>query len=407
MNFSALYSHDFRIYLIGNFIFLHGLWAQRIVLGWLAWDLTESPSFVGFAAFISFIPTIVSGPFFGVITDRSNLKIASFSSYLLMIIVTLSLYLVMQLNYLTPSILAFFCLLIGIIASAHHPIRMSLGPRLVKHNHVPSVIALSAVNFNTSRLVGPAIGGILIQLIGPNNTLLLTALCSLPILFVITLLKPRQNKTNLSEVSKSVISSLIEGANLVSTNQIIKLSIILSGLTSFIGRGVLETLPLIAEGVFSRGPNGLGIITSAAGGGALLASITKVISKKQKDGMISLDGWLSCFSIPIVVLVIGLSENFIFSVILICVLGFFTTILGISMQSVIQTSLTDEFRGRVMSIWVMLTMGGAAFGAIIIGFVSELAGISETHVYSGLILAIFICFVYLYNHFSVRRLFNK
>ena len=72
MNFSALYSHDFRIYLIGNFIFLHGLWAQRIVLGWLAWDLTESPSFVGFAAFISFIPTIVSGPFFGVITDVSD-----------------------------------------------------------------------------------------------------------------------------------------------------------------------------------------------------------------------------------------------------------------------------------------------------------------------------------------------
>ena len=406
MNFSALYSHDFRIYLIGNFIFLHGLWAQRIVLGWLAWDLTKSPSFVGLVAFISFIPTIISGPFFGVFTDRSNLKIASFISYLLMIVITISLYLVAVLNFLTPSILACFCLLIGIIASAHHPIRMSLAPRLVKHNQVPSVVALTAVNFNTSRLIGPAIGGFFIQLIGPNNTLLLTALCSLPVLFVITLLNPRQNKSQVKYNSSSVISSLVEGARLVSSNQIIKLSILLSGLTSFIGRGVLETLPLIAEGIFSRGPNGLGIITSAAGGGALLASIAKVISKKQKEGTISLDGWLSCFSIPIVVLLIGNSESFLLSVLLIFTLGFFTSILGISMQSVIQTSLTDEFRGRVMSIWVMLTMGGAAFGSIILGFISDLIGISETHFFAGLIMTILIFLVFLYNHFNLNTFKN-
>ena len=76
------------------------------------------------------------------------------------------------------------------------------------------------------------------------------------------------------------------------------------------------------------------------------------------------------------------------------------------MQSVIQTSLTDEFRGRVMSIWVMLTMGGAAFGSIIIGFISDLIGISETHIFAGLIMTILIFLVFLYNHFNLDTFKN-
>ena len=92
-----------------------------------------------------------------------------------------------NLNFLSPLILAIFCLLIGIIASASHPIRMALAPRLVIKDQLPSVVALTSVNFNISRLVGPAIGGSLILTTGINNTILLTIFCYIPILFVMML----------------------------------------------------------------------------------------------------------------------------------------------------------------------------------------------------------------------------
>ena len=94
MNLSSLKSHDFRLYLFGNFIFLNGMWIQRIVLGWLAWELTQSASYVGFIAFIGLAPTLLSGPFFGVIADRVNIKHAALFTYGAFIICSTLLYLV-------------------------------------------------------------------------------------------------------------------------------------------------------------------------------------------------------------------------------------------------------------------------------------------------------------------------
>ena len=90
MNLSAFQSHSFRHYLACIAIALHGVWIQRIVVAWLAWDVSGSPAFVGFATFLSFVPTMITGPFFGVIADRIEIRIAIFSNYIAMLLVTLT-----------------------------------------------------------------------------------------------------------------------------------------------------------------------------------------------------------------------------------------------------------------------------------------------------------------------------
>ena len=169
------------------------------------------------------------------------------------------------------------------------------------------------------------------------------------------------------------------------------------------GRGVLETLPLISEGVFNQGPSGLGLITATAGAGALFSSIAKALGKAETSGTnISNNTLFVALAIPLVVLSIGHANNFLISLFLIFILGFLATTIGISIQSKIQLELKDIFRGRVMSIWIMINMGSAALGSIIFGLVSDYLGIQMSHILFGYSFIFLIVFLILFNKISIK-----
>ena len=401
MNLAALNSPSFRLYLFGSFIALNGLWIQRIIIGWLAWEISNSPFYVGIAAFLSLAPTIFSGPIFGVLIDRANIKVAFFLSYSAMILCSSMLFFLILTDLLTIKSLLLICLFIGIIASAAHPIRMSLAPRLIDESQVPSLVALTAVNFNTSRLIGPAIGGFLIQYLGASGTILISIFTYLPVMVFIMLVKPRDLISD--DKNRSLIFDFFEGIKLIFSNSVIKFSIVLSGLTAFVGRGVLETLPLISEGVYNQGPTGLGLITATAGAGALFSSIAKALGKAEISGTnISNSTLFAALTIPIVVLLIGYANSFLISLFLIFILGFLATTIGISIQSKIQLELKDVFRGRVMSIWIMINMGSAAFGSIIFGLISDYLSIQMSYTVFGYSFIFLIVFLILFNNISIK-----
>ena len=128
-------------------------------MGWLAWVLTGSPSFVGLVAFLNFVPTLIVSPLFGVVADRIDVRVGSMVSYTFAGILSGVFAWICLADALTPFLLAGFSLLSGVISSANHPMRMSLTPRLAPKEHLASVVALTSLNFNLSRLMGPAIGG--------------------------------------------------------------------------------------------------------------------------------------------------------------------------------------------------------------------------------------------------------
>ena len=269
---------------------------------------------------------------------------------------------------------------------------MSLAPRLIEEYQVPSLVALTAVNFNTTRLIGPAIGGFLIQYFGASQAVLISIFTYMPVMFFILFIKPRDLVLN--GKNKSFIFDFFEGIKLILSNSIIKFSIVLSGLTSFVGRGVLETLPLISEGIFHQGPSGLGLITATAGAGALFASITKALGKAETMGTNIPDSILfTAITIPLTVLLIGYVDTFYKALFLIFILGFLATTIGISIQSKIQLELKDIFRGRVMSIWIMINMGSAALGSILFGMISDYSNIQFTHILFGYTFIILIVFL--------------
>ena len=383
MNIEALKFRNFRIYMMGNVFALNGIWMQRVTIGWIAWDLTSSSSFVGLIAFVSFAPTMITGPLFGVLIDRVEVKRAALITQSLLLFLALTLFISFTMGVLKPVLLAILTGLLGIVASAHNPVRMSLAPRLVDKGAVASLIALTAINFNIARLSGPAIGGWIIATWGIGATLSIQILCFLPYILALFLLQPREVIG--TKTKEPFLHSLRSGAIHVYRSPMIWQVLILTGFFSFIIRGTLEILPVLADGVFGKGPTGLGILTASAGIGALLAGMTKAILPSQPRGQLPRLA-LICAPVGIgLVPLLGYSTSWIFSVILVSLMGFMVSIAAISVQTAIQIELKDNMRGRVMSIWLMVGVGSAATGAGAIGLATDLFGYTETLVTSATI----------------------
>ena len=373
MNLSALSFRDFRIYLGGNLFASNALWMQRVTIGWLAWDLTSSATFVGFVAFINFAPSMIIGPFFGVLIDRVRVKQAAKVTQLLSFMIALGFYLFFTFGILNEVVLSVLSGFSGLVVSAHTPVRMSLAPRLVDRTSVASVITIGAINFNLARLTGPALGGWLIAVWGVSLALLVQMLCYLPFLFAIGLLRPRERLSS-GVKDEAFFSALNSGIRHVLKSPFICRALLITALYSFLIRGTLEILPVIADGLFNKGAAGLGLLTSSAGFGALLAGMTKALMPGQTSGELPKYVLASALVGIALVSLLGLSNSWGFTLICISYLGFSSTLSGISIQTAIQIDLDDSLRGRVMSLWTMVGIGATAMGAIALGGLADYIG---------------------------------
>lgn len=369
----ALREPQYRLYALGNLFSLQGMWAQRTVIAWLAWELTHSASWVGVISFLSFAPTLVSGPVFGVLADRADLKRAVILVQTALAVVAAALWLALLSGALDILGLAAIALAQGVTISAHHPTRMALTPRLAPRAALPNAIAISSLNFNLARLTGPAWAGLAIAGIGADWTAGITVLLFAPVVTILARLSPRPAEGEPS-ARTGLAAALTEGAAYAWTTPAIRFALLLTSVFAFLVRGFLELLPVMADGVFDRGASGLGALMAAAGAGALLSAIylasRDVVTEARAPreviaalfgGYAALAGISLAPSWPMVVALTGFA-------------GVCGTMVGVSLQSVVQLALDDQRRGRVMSLWIMVGIGAAALGSIFLGALIDFIG---------------------------------
>ncbi|WP_299355848.1 MFS transporter [uncultured Shimia sp.] len=382
MNFAALKSPNFRTYVGGSFLGLLSLWMQRVTSGWLAWDLTGSASFVGLVALVQFAPAIFLSPLFGVWADRLNVQRSALFVQTLNFLVAVTFWGVVALGALTPVLMICVTLASGITAAASHPVRMSLTPRLVKRELIGSVVNIVAINFNVARMMGPALGGVLIGTLGVTTTLLIQAVLYIPFLLALSrvTLRPKRDSGTIEE---PFFQALATGFRHVWVTPVIWRAMVTVGVLSLVARGTLEILPPLADGVFQRGAGGLGVLLSATGIGALIGGVFKGFLRPQEPGQIP------GLSLVFVLLGLGLVPLLgavrVWELALLTVAGmaFVTTLTAISMQTAIQLVLEDDMRGRVMSLWAVVTAGGSALGAGVLGLMADVLGYPPTLFWVG------------------------
>lgn len=376
MNFTALRYSQFRWYLLGAACSVNALWIQRVVLGWLAWAETGSAAFVGLVAAFTLAPTFFSGPFFGVLVDRGNVVRAGYYAYGTMILANAGLLACYLAGMLGPVALSVFAVVIGFISSAHHPVRMSLGPRLVSPEHVGSVVALMALNFNAARTIAPALGGLVIDRLGVGAALWFTVAVLAPPVVIVLRLRPREMEA--PAPGEGFLTSMRRGFSHVRHDLLVLKLMLLTAVFSFAGRAFLEILPVIADGVYGRGAAGLGLLASSAGAGALVAALAKA-TLRNRDGagippsavVVAIVGFAAVGGM-------GLGPDWNTALALVAVAGFAGTFAGVALQSVLQNGLPDNMRGRVMSIWVVVGLGAGSLGALGLGSAAQALGIGPT-----------------------------
>lgn len=378
MKGAAFSNRQFRLFFLGVFFAVQAIWVQRVTLSWLAWERTGSAAFVGLVAGLSLLPTLLTGPLFGVIADRVDIRRASVVTNTAQVVCITAL--ALSLPWIGAPGLAVAALAIGLVSSAHHPVRMSLGPRLVPPDLVQHVVSATALNFNIARLVAPAGAGFIIAQFGAPVALWVAVVFYLPMLVVLTQLTPRSLPPR---PPRAFFRELLDGLHYARDTRLIRMAFLLTLIFATQVRGALEVLPVLADGAFQRGAEGLGLLTAAAGAGALLAAIAKALGLGAVGARIPPAVYVVGLAGQGAVIAMGLAPIWPVALAATALAGFCATWSGVSLQSAIQTDLPDDLRGRVMSLWTVVGFGTVALGAFAIGGLAEWVGIGLALVMAG------------------------
>lgn len=378
--FSSLKVRHFRIYWLGMFVSLIGTWVQNIAQSWLVFQLTNSAFLLGLVGFLSSIPIFIFSLFGGVLADRINKRnILIFTQAAFMFLAFL-LAILTQFKIITPQQIMFIALFNGIIMAFDAPARQAIVVELVGKEHLFNAIALNSVSFNSSRIIGPAIAGVLISIIGMSGCFYLNGVSFLAVIIALFYIKfgrgvVRKNNSALSDLKAGLV--FIKGNHLI-----LALVSIVAGMSLF-GISYVILMPVFANNVLGVGIKGLGVLMSATGIGALAGALllARLGDFKYKGRL--LIGAVFLFSFSLVTF--ALSKNYALAIFSLIIVGCSSVIPVALINTLLQINVPDEFRGRVMSLFMITFAGMMPFGNLISGSLAQAFGVSVALVVSGLV----------------------
>jgi len=387
---SALSSKNFRLYFCGNIFSVLGVWIQRLSLGWHAWQLSESAFIVGLAAAVQYIPLLFLTPFFGVLADQYKPRSSAIVMHLILIFVALSLSVLTLINQMEIVSLLFLSFLYGVANSAYSPIRLALIPSLVSAKQLSSGVAISSAGFNLSRFIGPGIAGYIVTVYGLGYAYLVNAITYIPVVVVLAFIKAKEIK-EISNKKEGFFEKLKKGMIYTFNHDVIKNVILIAGVSSFFGRGLIELLPVFTATVYDGGSETLAILMAASGLGAVLASL--IYMSGVLDLKLSKAVFYGGFGMSIMCLFFALTENLIIGSLMVMMIGFFITFVAVGSQSEVQLNVANELRGRVSSLWTIVVLGGPAVGSLFAGVLANELGPKLTAMIFSSICLVILSFI--------------
>jgi len=381
----SLFSNkNFAIYVSGNSISLIGFWMQRLAISWLTWEITESEFWVGAVAFAELGPLLVISPIVGVWADRVDRKLLTILCQSTMMLVSFVLFMLIIFDQISIEVLFIFALLDGILQATHQPIRMAIIPNLVERKDIVSASSFTAVIFNVARLLGPAIAGVIIALFGTSIAVICNTISYIPILFAWRYIKlPAMKNLNSGD---SFSKGLAEGVNYVKNIPALGHIFILQTIMACGIRPATLMLAAFVGAVYKGGAEQLALYTAVLGLGAVIGGMYITLRGKAK-GLVKSMLRNSLMSI-IALAVFAWTTNIYIGLLAVFIIGWTITLSSVSSQTMVQNSIDDEIRGRVLSLWAALTRGAAAIGVLVIGFFAEYFGLFWTNISVSLLCLI-------------------
>jgi predicted MFS family arabinose efflux permease len=367
----AFRSRNFRLFAAGQILSLAGTRIHEVAAGWLMWQLTGSATWLGVLALVEILPRLLLWPISGLVADSMDRRrIAQIFQTLAAL--EAGLLAVLQLFGLVNEwILALATALLGLNGAFWQPVRMTLVPKLAPPEDLPNVIALTSVLANVARVVGPIVAGPAILWGGISMAFALNGLSFVAVVAALRMMDLKAGDTSPPRlISKG---SAWRGIVVVAAHPGMRPLFILIGIFAIAVRPLADLLPAFAEGVFNKGPGGFAALISAMGGGALCAGLL-LSWRRQHSGLTTILAVFGMIAATATAL-FAMTANWIIALILMFVVGLGVAGKNIIAQTMVQSGLEDEVRGRVFSFYSVIFNAAPSGGALLLGYVGDLVGI--------------------------------
>jgi len=375
----AFRHRNFRLFFAGQGVSMIGTWVQQIAQAWLVYRLTGSPFLLGLTSFAGQIPILFLAPLGGLLSDRFDRRRLLLITQAVMMCQALTLAaLTLSGNVQVWQVIA-LAALYGIAMGFDTPARQSLLVGLIGDKQdLPSAIALNSMLMNASRMIGPSVAGILLALTGEGWCFLINAASYLAILVAVTRLRlpPR------GEAQKhSALAGLREGLRYARASVPIRTLLPLLALMSFMASPYVSVMPVMVREVLGGGPHTLGFLVGAAGLGALLGT-SWLATRASATGLPRTIAW-SAGTAGVALALFSQSTQLWLSLPLMLAVGFGIIVTAASINTIMQTVVEDDKRGRVMSFYTMAFLGVTPLGALWAGTLASAIGAPATLLIGG------------------------
>ena len=378
---------NFGIYSAGSAISLIGMWMQRIAIGWLTWQLTQSGLWLGIVAFADFFPVLLIGPIAGAAADRwDRLRVVKASQAISLVQATV-LFALTASGHMTIGLLVALSAFQGVVVAFNQPARLALVPSLVPPADLAGAVAINSVVFNLARFIGPMFAGLAIVWSGVAAAFAANALSY--VVFLVALARIRVAPTiAASAKQRSFTADLREGFRYTASHPGIAALLVLLTALGIGGRPLNELLPGFAADVFRSGAFGLSILASAIGGGAILGGVW--LGHRAHSTRMTYVALGSALTGALAAIAAVATEHMWVAVPAVAVFGFCMSTSGIAIQTLIQLAADRSMRGRVMGLYGLIFRGAPAIGALAAGFASAHFGL-RWPVFFGALLVAAVC----------------
>lgn len=385
-------NRNFAMYTAGNAISNTGTWIQRLAVGWLAWKLTESAFWVAAVSFADLFPVVILGMFGGVLADRvDRLKVVRICQ-VVQALQAAALFALVVSDLITIELLFAFTLVLGASTGFDQPARQSLVYGLVPREDLTSAVAVNSMIFNTARFIGPAIAGVVIAAFGLAWAFAINAVSFLATILALTFMKLPPSE-HVSKHRMSVLGDLLLGFRYTARHQVIGPLVLYSLALSLLVRPMNELLPAITELLFGHGASGLAVLTSARGVGALVGGL--LLAKRTQIQGLTRHLVYSMLAGVISVYLLLATGNLWVGAVAVAMFGFALSTTGTGTVTMIQVTVDNRLRGRVLSLNGLIMRGVPSLGAVVMGWIADRVGLHwPLAVGAGLFFLIFLSAVH-------------
>ena len=380
--FSALEVPNYRLYVYGQGISLTGTWMQMAAQSWLVIQLTHSATMLGIIVALQTLPVLLLAPYGGLIADRVDKRKATIVAQALMGLQALTLGILTITGNVHVWEIGVLAVVLGINNAFEGPARQSFMLELVGGEHLRNAVSLNSTMVNMARLVGPAIGGLMIAAVGTGWCFMFNAVSFIAVISSLM----RMDKSQLDPVPPTprTKGQVREGIRYVRGVPRLVIPLMMMGIVGCFTYEFQVSLPYLAQHGLHAGPAAYGFMTASMGAGAALWGL--VVATKGKTGIRTLV--LSCIAFGTMMTFATLAPTLAFELVALALVGAASISFMSQANATIQLSAAPEMRGRVMALWFIALQGSTPIGGPIVGLV-----MSQYGARAGLALGALTCFI--------------